>query len=231
MDNSTLLLFRQQNRQNDGSSRLRSFTATSAKGVDPRVRRTRQLLQQAFIELFQEKSFSSISVQDIAERATVNRATFYAHFEDKYALLDSIIREQFQRVVASKLTSAPGWNMSSLRLLIQAVFDFLGEFHSHCPPAETLFGPMFERAVQQELDELLLTWLKQAPAAGVDRRVPRETLASVMSWAIFGTAAHWSQTEQAPAAEEMTRQVLVALTEGIARLAPGFAPEGRAPQG
>src|SRR6266849_3955451 len=77
-----------------------------AKGVDPRVKRTRQLLQQAFLELFREKSFASITVQDIAERATVNRATFYAHFEDKYALLDSMIREQFQQVAASKLPTA-----------------------------------------------------------------------------------------------------------------------------
>ncbi len=71
---------------------------TAVKGVDPRVKRTRKLLQQAFLELFQEKGFAAISIQDITERATVNRATFYAHFQDKYALLDSIIREQCQLI-------------------------------------------------------------------------------------------------------------------------------------
>src|SRR5215469_11325891 len=88
------------------------------KSVDPRVKRTRKLLQQAFLELFKEKSFSSISIQDITERATVNRATFYAHFADKYELLDSIIREQFQQAVASKLPSSPNWDTRSLYLLI-----------------------------------------------------------------------------------------------------------------
>ena len=58
---------------------------TTTERVDPRVKRTRKLLQQAFLELFQEKGFASISIQDITERATVNRATFYAHFPDKYA--------------------------------------------------------------------------------------------------------------------------------------------------
>ena len=77
--------------------------ATEVKNVDPRVKRTRKLLQQAFMELFQEKGFSTISIQDITDRATVNRATFYAHFPDKYALLDSIMRDQFQNVVASQL--------------------------------------------------------------------------------------------------------------------------------
>ena len=54
---------------------------------DPRVKRTRQLLLQALDELAAEKDIRSISVQDIAARATLNRATFYAHFRDKEALL------------------------------------------------------------------------------------------------------------------------------------------------
>src|SRR6266487_3456223 len=103
--------------------------ATAVKHVDPRIKRTRKLLQQAFIELFQEKGFASISIQDITKRATVNRATFYAHFPDKYALLDSVIREQFQQMVASELPSSPSWGVQSLRLLIEVVFDFLGGFH------------------------------------------------------------------------------------------------------
>src|SRR5207245_2778046 len=95
MGNLALLLFRQHYHESDGKfgkrepiSRRNFFMVTQAKGVDPRVKRTRKLLQQAFIELFQEKGFAAISIQDITERATVNRATFYAHFPDKYALLD-----------------------------------------------------------------------------------------------------------------------------------------------
>jgi len=43
-----------------------------------------------------ERRFRDITVQEIADRATVNRATFYAHFEDKFDLLDSAIREPFK---------------------------------------------------------------------------------------------------------------------------------------
>ena len=75
----------------------------STRKVDPRVKRTRQLLQQAFWELMHEKGFSAISIQDVAERATVNRATFYAHFDDKYQLLDSIVQEQFHQRVTKDL--------------------------------------------------------------------------------------------------------------------------------
>jgi AcrR family transcriptional regulator len=52
--------------------------------ADPRVKRTRQLLLQAFTAVLAEKrSIPSITIRDITQRATVNRATFYAHFEDK----------------------------------------------------------------------------------------------------------------------------------------------------
>ena len=58
---------------------------------DPRIRRTRQLLQGALQSLLLTRSFEEISVQEIAEAATVNRATFYDHYTDKFALLDALV--------------------------------------------------------------------------------------------------------------------------------------------
>lgn len=198
--------------------------ALSAKGMDPRVKRTRQLLQQAFMELFLEKDISAISIQDITERATVNRATFYAHFADKYALLDSIVREQFQHTVADLLPPASTWGKQSLHALIRATFRFLGEFHHDCKPGKMQFDPLIERAIQQELAEMLLNWLRLAKVAGMRQGVRVETVAAVISWAIFGTAVQWSRSERALSAEEMTNQVFLIITEGLAHLAPVFLP-------
>lgn len=47
---------------------------------DPRVLRTRQLIRTAFRDLLQKKGFDAITIKDIAQEATINRATFYAHF-------------------------------------------------------------------------------------------------------------------------------------------------------
>lgn len=55
--------------------------------VDRRIQRTRQLLHKALIELIMEKPYDQITVQDILDRANIGRATFYAHFSDKDALL------------------------------------------------------------------------------------------------------------------------------------------------
>lgn len=61
--------------------------------TDPRIQRTRKLLQDAFIELADERGFDAITVGDIVKRANVNRATFYRHYEDKYVLLEQIFHE------------------------------------------------------------------------------------------------------------------------------------------
>ena len=66
---------------------------------DPRIRRTRKLLQGALGTLMQAKSFDEISVQDITEAATVNRATFYDHYTDKYALLDALVAGGFHELL------------------------------------------------------------------------------------------------------------------------------------
>jgi AcrR family transcriptional regulator len=50
--------------------------------IDPRIRRARLLLQQALEKLLEKEDFERISVQDIAEIATVNRVTCYDHYTD-----------------------------------------------------------------------------------------------------------------------------------------------------
>jgi AcrR family transcriptional regulator len=72
------------------------MTQNKKQTEDLRVRRTRKLLIQALIELTIEKGFSAITVQDLADRAMVNRATFYRHYLDKYELLDQYMNEVYE---------------------------------------------------------------------------------------------------------------------------------------
>ncbi|MBA3872687.1 MAG: TetR family transcriptional regulator, partial [Anaerolineae bacterium] len=58
---------------------------------DVRIQRTRQLLQQALIDLTVEMGFAPITVRDITQRARVNRSTFYRYYLDKYDLLNQYI--------------------------------------------------------------------------------------------------------------------------------------------
>jgi AcrR family transcriptional regulator len=45
--------------------------------LDPRVLRSRQMLHEALATLLLNKDFDKISIQEIAEASTLNRATFY----------------------------------------------------------------------------------------------------------------------------------------------------------
>lgn len=67
------------------------------KKTDLRVLRSRKMILDAFVSLIAEKDYDKITVQEIADRAMVNRATFYAHFKDKTDLYDAT----FQAAIAS----------------------------------------------------------------------------------------------------------------------------------
>src|SRR5579883_104407 len=67
--------------------------------TDLRIRRTHHFLQEAIIELVTEKGFDAITVGDIAERAMINRATFYRHYQDKYDLVVRIFEETANHLV------------------------------------------------------------------------------------------------------------------------------------
>lgn len=81
------------------------------------------------------------------------------------------------------------------------------------------------RLFREELSELLLSWLKQVPASGTAQPISVATMASVMSWAMFGTAVQWSRGTRTTTKEQVVNQVLIVLTEGVARLTPGLLLE------
>ncbi|MFB9325556.1 TetR-like C-terminal domain-containing protein [Paenibacillus aurantiacus] len=66
--------------------------------TDPRIVRTRQLLKDAFVDLLQEMDIEKISVNKIAERATINRVTFYLHYRDIPDMLEKMADEMIEDI-------------------------------------------------------------------------------------------------------------------------------------
>ncbi|HEY7023091.1 MAG TPA: TetR/AcrR family transcriptional regulator [Ktedonobacterales bacterium] len=182
---------------------------------DPRVKRTRQLLQQAFLSLMMEGRFRDITVQQIADRATVNRATFYAHFEDKFDLLDSAMRDLFKQELAAKLGDDSAWSRERLRTLVAGIFEMMAKTNHACAPSDRDFLPYLERAIQEETYVILVGWMRQPGFPGAPSGVTTETLAMVWSWAIFGAATQWSRSERSAQPEELVRQVTLTLLRTI----------------
>src|SRR5579871_5998707 len=99
--------------------------------LNRRVRQTRRILQQAFIELVQEKGFAATTVQDIVDRANFNRGTFYLHFADKYALTTEVMREQFRLQIADAIPAESDWNRDTARRFIHAILKNLEQKYRH----------------------------------------------------------------------------------------------------
>jgi AcrR family transcriptional regulator len=188
---------------------------TSINETDPRVKRTRQLLYQALFALWQEKGFRAITVQDITERATINRATFYAHFADKFALLDSSIRERFQQVLTQSLPDTSVWSRDHLRQLIRAVFGFMAEPQHECSPADKEIDALFQVAIQQEIAHVLSRWFASSAFVNGPAGVSEETLSTLWSWAIFGVATHWSAGTRLVSMDQMVTQIMETLTPSL----------------
>lgn len=179
--------------------------------TDPRIRRTRQLLQQALMDLLKEKSFQTITVQDIAERATVNRVTFYDHFEGKYALLEYTTREMFKQRLYSELPEGCAYSPENLAQLILAVCEFVAEMKRSCPPPHTQFEPLMEKQIKAELAEFLQGWLTEispVSSGNVQGVKTPELAATITSWAIYGAAVLWNQKKHPEPAWEYVQQVL-----------------------
>ncbi|MGF9696533.1 TetR/AcrR family transcriptional regulator [Paenibacillus sp. MABNR03] len=182
---------------------------------DPRVKRTRELMLQSFMGLLeQRKNIYSISIQDITSHATVNRSTFYAHFQDKYEFLECWMSDKFRRIVELRLTDYNLTGTDDLRTLIQVTFEFLARLRQYMTPGDVQFEPIFEVAIQKEVERLLLRWLheKVREQASIAEGMI-EPIAKVISWGIFGSAVQWSRNPEQRTVEAMTRDLLaVAIT-------------------
>jgi len=177
--------------------------------LDPRVRRTRKLLEDAFRALLAEKPFSKISVGDIAERATVNRATFYAHFDDKVHLAATMLRGDLEAAALARLTPETRLTAESLTQVAEAIFEFMDRAHGACPKGNDEFAPVFVTTLQEAIEGFLRTWLDHdREGARAFHGATKETIATVLSWSLFGAAFRWSRLRQRPPAAQAAREVI-----------------------
>ena len=171
--------------------------------LDPRVKRTRSLILQAFSELLAEKGFVSISVQDVTDKAQINRATFYAHFVDKYELLDRWISQVFMQEIEKRTLNACHYTPENLRNLILAVCGFLSNMHSECAQPHQQFESLAEGTIKKIIFDLLTHWLQET-----NSKISTEIPATVATWAIYGLASLYSHSKKRPALEKFVDEAL-----------------------
>jgi AcrR family transcriptional regulator len=168
--------------------------------TDPRIVRSRRMFMDALVRLLKKQEFEDISVQEIADEATLNRATFYLHYPDKNALLQAMTEVRFRDLIERRAITFTDCN-GALRAIALGVCDYLAESTS-CPtqlariPLEGSIIPVVEGMFKEGLAHHGL-------APGVDAAL----LATTAAWAVFGAARRWFQAPNRIPAEEMAARI------------------------
>jgi AcrR family transcriptional regulator len=168
--------------------------------TDPRILRSRRMLMDALATLLIKKEFEDISIQEIADEATLNRATFYLHYPDKNALLQAMTGVRFRALIERRGITFTDC-LGALRAIALGVCDYLAETTS-CPgqlariPLEGSIIPVVEDMFKEGIS-------LHGLAPGVDAAL----LATTAAWAVFGAARRWFQTPNRIPAEEMAARI------------------------
>src|SRR5580693_9419734 len=99
--------------------------------TEPRILRSRRMVMEALVRLLKKKEFEDVSVQEIADEATLNRPTFYLHYPDKNALLQAMTETRFRDLIERRSITFTDCH-GALRAIALGVCDYLAESTS-CP--------------------------------------------------------------------------------------------------
>ncbi len=177
--------------------------AEEPKKEDQRVRRTRDRLGDALVELLVEKGFAEITVQDVLDRAHVSRATFYTHYRDKNDLFLSDAEDFFE----SMATALSRFGDKSERLApVAELFAHVGEsrrFYNALVESGRLHDVMelgqehFARGIEGRLREM--------PRARGVSGAERSAIAHGLAGSLFSLLAWWLQHGKTPSPAEMDK--------------------------
>lgn len=169
----------------EGSARA-SFPA---ERIDPRVRRTRDRLGDALMELMHGKPFTEITVQQVLDRAGVGRSTFYTHYRDKDDLFISDVEEFFERM--SDLLQQRGENSNRVAP-VQELFAHISdarEFYAALVASGKINDTLqmgrgcLARGIERRLAQL--------PRARIIAPASRAAMAQGFAGALFSLLAWW----------------------------------------
>jgi len=191
------------------------MTLTAPKN-DRRILRTRKLLGEALLALIQEKDYAEITIQDIADRANVNRVTFYLHYRDKQELLESSAETIFNDLT-SKISPMTGENF---RLDIPPkgmtlVYSYIAE---NARFYRIVLGengiPFLVNRLRKYLAELTVQRYQMVTTPESKGPIPLEIVAEYAAGSIIGLISWWLENDMPIPPEEFAHQTLLLTAYG-----------------
>ncbi|MEZ4657641.1 MAG: TetR/AcrR family transcriptional regulator C-terminal domain-containing protein [Caldilineaceae bacterium] len=176
---------------------------SGAQNDDLRIRRTRKMLQQAFIELVLEDGFEAITVNMLAERAMINRATFYRHYTDKYDLAEKVYADLTADYMASVQALASTDPVDGWTLLFEHVAEY-ADFYLALLSGIPHFQERVRAQIETQLRDVFKSWgLEEAQVA-----MPLRLILRYLAAAQMGIVQWWLETGRTVPPRQMATHLL-----------------------
>ncbi|WP_257350782.1 TetR/AcrR family transcriptional regulator [Pseudalkalibacillus decolorationis] len=190
-----------------------------AKKTDLRVLRTRKLINEAFLKLIEEKGFDAITIQDIANEALINRATFYLHYEDKYALLetmsDTVVEELMALINPAYHVENQEVNLEKFQETIQNVYE---NVQKNSDFYRVMFGENGVYDFRNSLEEVIRRKFNQnieiLGIQTIEDQIPKELITHFISAAFVGVIQWWLKEDMNFSPQEMAIKLSKVITKG-----------------
>lgn len=180
--------------------------------TDPRILRTRKLIMDAFIALAEKRDIKDMTIKDITSEATVNRATFYYHFWDKYDLMEKVLVEDLMFNVNNEIADHDELNQETIVSIFLLVTNILESLSTKCRKSFEAFKTTTEAIIMKELKEIFYQLLlKQSTTAS---EYSLRIAAVMLSWGIYGASLDW-QDNCTMLPEEYIHWALPYVTHGM----------------
>lgn len=168
--------------------------------IDRRQARTKQLLHTALMQLIQEKGIENITVTDIANRAEINRGTFYLHYKDVPDMLETMKDEVFNDLQSFivKLDLREARKYANAGEPYPAAVQILEEIARHANFLRVMLGSQGDLSYAHRLKDFMsvniFNKLNYLQPDDDNLLIPKDYLIAYMSSAQLGLVMHWLET-------------------------------------
>jgi AcrR family transcriptional regulator len=186
--------------------------------MDPRVQRSRELLREALMVLTTQRSFASLTIQEVTAKAGLNRSTFYLHYLGLHELLEDCVKELFGQmrvVIYAKASQLNSTASDGYEPYVECVFIHLQEhFNFYRAMLGKQGDPYFGSLFQELLAELIFE-----PMGGEIRSdAESELVLRFFTVGFTGIATWWLESDKRISVQEAAHLVALDILPAYMKL-------------
>lgn len=191
--------------------------------MDRRQKKTRQAIIDACFDLMKSKDLHHITINDIAEKADINRGTFYLHFEDKYDMMKQFENEMIGKLEAVFRENLPteNFNQEFLPSRYDTLIEILQCFKDNQKLMQLILPSNHINSFEKKLQENMLFLVGDEFSEFIERlniSIPKEVLVVVLTSVYIGLVKYSYTSEDELDIEKTADYIFKIVLQGPAKV-------------